>query len=253
MARQSAAASPSAPGKSRSGKPKKQRLQKIRQIYVLARDYDPKVPLWMALAFFGSCLVGLLIGLSVGHPWYWMFVFMPFGLLGATFLLSKKAERAAYAALEGRPGAAGAALQGLRKGWSYSDQPVAVDGGRSSNLQDAAMVFRAVGKAGVVLVAEGPTGRATRVLQTERKKVQRIVPNVPVTVYRVGDGDGDEVVTPRQLVLRMGKLPRKALTKHEITEVDKRLRALSSIGSRPPIPQGIDPQRLRGAGRGQRR
>ena len=66
----------------------------------------------------------------------------------------------------------------------------------------------------------------------------------------VGTGSGENVVTTRELVTRMGKL-KKELTKQEVAAVDKRLRALGKV--RPPVPQGIDPQRMRSMGRGQRR
>ncbi|WP_168581628.1 DUF4191 domain-containing protein [Gephyromycinifex aptenodytis] len=237
-------------GATAAPKQKKQRFEKLRQIYSLAKTDDPKLPLWLVGLFLAVIFVGFLIGLATGHPWYWMFVFAPLGLLAATFFLSKRAEKAAYNALDGRPGAAGAALQGLRRGWAYQETPVAVEGGRSAAMTDAAMVYRAVGRPGVVLIGEGPTGRATKLLTSERRKVQRLTPNVPVTVYRIGSGEGEGVVTPRELVRRMGKL-KNTITKHEVTEVDRRLRALGA--QRPPIPAGIDPAKVRSMGRGQRR
>ncbi|GAB47851.1 hypothetical protein MOPEL_029_01330 [Mobilicoccus pelagius NBRC 104925] len=179
-------------------------------------------------------------------------MFLPLGILAAFIFLTRRAERAAYSTLEGRPGAGGAVLQGLRRGWSYSEEPVAVEGGRGSHFQDAAMVFRAVGLPGVVLIGEGPTGRASKLLLAERRKVNRLTPNVPVTLYRIGTGDpnpktGEEVVAPRDVVRKMSRLP-KSLTKTEVTEVDRRLRALGA--QRPPIPKGIDPTRVRSMGRG---
>ena len=125
-----------------------------------------------------------------------------------------------------------------------------MDGGRGTNMQDAAMVYRAVGRPGVVLIGEGPGGRATRLLIAEKKKVLRLLPNVPVTTYRIGTGGGDDVVTTRDLVKRMQKM-KNVLTKQEVGAVDKRLRALGRI--KPPVPAGMDPQRMRGAGRNQRR
>lgn len=113
-------------------------------------------------------------------------------------------------------------------------------------------MFRAVGLPGVVLIGEGPTGRASKLLLNEKRKVNRLTPNVPVTLFRIGSGDanpktGEIVVAPRDVVKRMRKLP-KSLTKTEVTEVDRRLRALGA--QRPPIPKGIDPNRVRSMGRG---
>ncbi len=242
-------------GASAAPKPKKkgrirERFSQIKQVYDMTRKYDRLIGWWLLGALLGVTILGVLIGGALGHPIYGGFVALPLGLLLATFILSRRAEKAAYGAIEGQPGAAGAALQGLKKGWAYEQQPVALDAGRSTNMNDAAMVFRAIGKPGVVLVADGPPARATRLLNNERRKVQRLIPNIPVIVYRVGTGEGENVVSARQLTTRMGKLKPK-LTKGEITAVNKRLSSLTSL--RPPVPQGIDPSRAKSMGRQQRR
>ncbi len=230
--------------------PKKGRLAQMRQVYTLTRQVYPALPWWMAGAFVGVLLLGILIGAGFGHPVYGGFVAFGFALLAAVLILSRLAERAMYSMMEGQIGATGAALQGLRRGWAYEQQPVAIDSGRSTNMQDAAMVFRAVGKPGVVLIAEGPPGRAVKLLTAEKKRVNRLVPNVPVTTFRIGSGEGENVVSARELLKRMRKLPKK-ITGEEITAVTKRLNSMS--GLRPPVPQGIDPNRIRQMGRGQRR
>lgn len=232
-------------------KPRFERLKQIKVVYDLARRQDPRLPLWMGLAALGVLVVGFLIGLAFGHPYYAAFVSLPLALLLAMLILSRRAERAAYGALDGQPGAGGAALQSLKRGWSYQQEPVAIDGSKAgADIAGAAMVFRAVGRPGVVLIGEGPPGRANKLLTAEQRKVGRLVPNVPVTTYRVGTGNGENVVGTRELIRRMRKL-KKNLTKQEVAAVDKRLRALGRV--RPPVPQGIDPQRMRSMGRGQRR
>lgn len=232
-------------------KPRFERLRQIKQVYELARRHDPRLPLWMALAALAVVLVGFLVGLAFGHPYYGTFVALPLAMLLAMVILSRRAERAAYGALDGQPGAGGAALQSLKRGWSYQQEPVAIDGSKTGgNIAGAAMVFRAVGRPGVVLIGEGPPGRANKLLAAEQRKMNRLVPNVPVTTFRVGTGTGDNVVGTRELIRRMRKL-NKNLTKQEVAAVDKRLRALGRV--RPPVPQGIDPQRMRSMGRGQRR
>ncbi|MDO5626946.1 MAG: DUF4191 domain-containing protein [Mobilicoccus sp.] len=238
--------------KPKEKKPRKERFTKIKQIWSLAKHDDPRIGLKFAGIALAITLVGLLIGLAIGRPIYMTFIFLPLGVLAAFIFLSRRAERAAYGALEGRPGAGGAVLQGLRRGWSYIEEPVGIDGGRGGSLNDAAMVFRAVGRPGVVLIGEGPQSRAQKLLLNERRKVNRLTPNVPVTLYRLGSGTANEksgeiVLPARDVVKRMRKLP-KSLTKHEVSEVDRRLRALGA--QRPPIPQGIDPNRVRSMGRG---
>lgn len=224
---------------------KQPRFAQMRQVYTLARAEDPYIGWWMALCVVGVVVVGAIIGGLFGHPIYGGVVALPLGALAATYLLSRRAEKAAYGSIEGRPGAGGAVLQSLRRGWSYEQEPVAVDGGRSTNLEHAALVYRAVGRPGVVLIGEGPTGRTNKLIESERKKVQRLVPNVPVTTYRLGTGEGENVVSVREVTARMRKL-KNELTPQEVTAVDRRLKALGRMA--PPVPKGVDPQRVRGRG-----
>jgi len=110
-------------------------------------------------------------------------------------------------------------------------------------MSSTAMVFRATGRPGVVLVVEGPAARATKLGDAERKKVSRIAgPNVPVTVIRVGEGDGDDEVSVRKLAAKVQRM-KPVLTKEEVSAVNKRLKAMG--GLRPPLPAGIDPNRVR--------
>jgi len=158
-------------------------------------------------------------------------------------VLSVRAKRAAYKSIEGQPGASGAALSSLRKGWFFEQQPVAAEASRAGDMSSAAMVFRATGRPGVILVVEGPAARATKLGEAERKKVSRVAgPNVPVTVIRVGEGGSEDEVSVRKVA---GKLQRMkpVLTKEEVAAVNKRLKALG--GLRPPLPAGVDPNRVR--------
>lgn len=236
---------PAAPEEKKPG-----RIAQLKQVFQATRRVDPMIGWWMLAGFLGVLIVGFLIGWAFGHPVYATFVALPMALLAATFILSRRAQTAMYTMFEGQPGGAGATLQGLRRGWSYEQEPIAIDAGRSGNMHEAALIYRAVGRPGVVLVGEGPAGKTARLLQLERKKTQRLVPNVPVTIFRVGSGTGDDVVSHRQLLPRMNKLD-KQLTKQEISAVDRRLRSMGGV--RPPVPQGMDPTRARSMGRGMRR
>ncbi|NYG05646.1 F0F1-type ATP synthase assembly protein I [Phycicoccus badiiscoriae] len=227
-----------------SDTPTKQgRFAQIRQVFAASRKADPTIPWWMLLAFLAVLAVGAGIGALVGHWVYALVLSFPLGLLAATLVLSRMAERAAYRSLEGQPGAAGAALGALRRGWFFDQQPVAVDGARGTRPEDvagAAFVYRALGRPGIVLIAEGPDARRGKLLVQERKKVERVAPGVPVISVVVGDG-ADQVPV-RKL---SGKLTRMkpVLTKEEVSAVNKRLKSLG--GLRPPIPAGMDPMRAR--------
>jgi F0F1-type ATP synthase assembly protein I len=230
--------------KEQSATPKEPgRFKQVGQVFNAARKVDPTIPWFMLLAFLAVVLVGVGIGLWVGHWGYALILSIPIGLLAAMVVLSRKAERAAFRSLEGQPGAAGAALSGLRRGWYYDQQPVALDGARGMRPDDmtgAAFVFRAVGRPGVVLIGEGPDARRSKLLVQERKKVERVAPGVPVTLLVVGDGD--DQLPARKLSSKMTRM-KPVLTKEEASAVNKRLKALG--GMRPPIPAGMDPMRAR--------
>lgn len=225
--------------KSSAGTPdaaKKQgRLSQMRAVFTMTRQADPGVVWWMLLAFVATVAVALLLGLLVGHPVYVTVLGVPLGVMAALIVMARRAERAAYARLAGQPGAASAALQNLRRGWSVEEQPVAAD----ARNQD--FVFRAVGSAGVVLVADGNPNRSRRLAENEQKRINRVLgANVPVTVVVCGDGEGE--VPLRKLAGHVMRL-RPQLTKGEVSEVAKRLRAMGAM--RLPIPKGVDPTRIR--------
>ncbi len=220
------------------------RLAQMRTVLQQSKTLDPKIGWWMALAFVVTMAVAVGIGLMFGSPWIWyaVIVGLPLAALAATIVMSRRAERAAYGRLAGQPGAAGAALTSLRGGWFTSAEPVAVEGARSGSFADAALIYRAVGRPGIVLVAEGPAVRAQRLLLAEKKKTERVAPGVPVTVYRVGEGKDDGVIEIRKLTSRVQRM-RPALTKDQVVKVNQRLRALGGV--KLPVPQGIDPMRVR--------
>ncbi len=221
---------------------KRGRLAQILDVYRQSKQVDPKIGWWMLLAFVGVVVVAVGIGLLFSAPVYAAILGIPLGLLAATIVMSRRAERAAYRQIEGQPGASGAALTALRGGWYTDPQPVAVEAARGGDMTESGLVFRAVGRPGVVLVGEGPTGRAQRALAAERRKVERVAPGVPVTTYRVGAGEGEDVVAIRKLAKRVQRM-KPVLTKEEAAAVNKRLRALGGV--RPPLPQGLDPTKAR--------
>jgi hypothetical protein len=212
---------------------KPSRLKQIGEVFNMTRRHDPMVPWLMLLVFLGVVALSLLVGLWLENWITGLIIGVALGLLGATLILSRRAERAAFAQIENQPGASGAALGTLKRGWITEDQPVAVN----PRTQDA--VFRAIGRPGVVLVSEGPSHRVKPLVDAERKRLARILPNVTVHVIESGRGEGQVPIS--QVAKKMGKL-KKELTKLEVNAVSKRI---SSLGNRLPIPKGIDPYKAR--------
>ncbi len=216
-------------------KPKKQgRLSQMWAVFQMTRKADPASVWWMLLALLGTWAVALGLGLALGHPVYVLIMGVPLGLLLALVILARKAERAAYAQIAGQPGASLAAISSLKRGWSVEQEPAAAD----ARTQD--MVFRAVGRPGVVLVTEGPLPRVLRLAEQERKRIGRIMPTVPVQLVHAGDGEGQ--VPLRRLATKLSRM-KPAISKAEVIEVSKRLKAIGGV--RLPIPKGVDPLRMR--------
>lgn len=232
-------------GASDEPKPKKVKKQRwyhqVWAAYKMTRRSDPTVTWMMLAAFVGVMVVALVIGVLWGHPIYMTLVGLPFGLLAAMFILTRRAERAAYQQIEGQPGAARSALGTIRRGWSFDEEPVAVD----PRTKDT--VFRGVGKPGVVLVTEGPATRVGKLVDKERRRVARVLPNVPITVLQCGNDEGQ---IPLPKIARSVQKLKPKLTKAEVGEVMKRLHALGA--TRPPIPKGIDPMKARPDRKGMR-
>ncbi|GHH34344.1 DUF4191 domain-containing protein [Streptomyces sp. CA-294286] len=207
------------------------RLKQIALTYKMTRRNDPKVGL--VVAGVGIVVFGVLLGLGflIGHPVYLGILGFLLAFLAMAIVFGRRAERAAFGQMEGQPGAAAAVLDQVGRGWTTTP---AVAMNRSQDV-----VHRAVGKAGIVLVAEGNQNRLRTLLASEKKKMARIVgPEVPVTDIIVGNGEGQ--VPLKKVRTTMLKLPR-TLTGPQVTATNDRLRAMGDLMSNMPIPKGPMP------------
>ena len=211
--------------------PKKVRFKTIRDAYGLAKKEYSFVLLRCFAVFAPIWLIGIGLGAQFGRPGYAAFLSFPLALLGGFFFFTRMASSAAYASIEGQPGAAASVLMSIRKGWTVTPA-VSVN-----KAQD--MVHRAVGKAGVVLVAEGGFGVRTLV-NDEKKKMERFAPGVPVHEFVIGAGDSE--VSVRKLQKKMKKLPKK-LSTVQVRELRARLKAVG--GMNIALPKGPMPKNMR--------
>ena len=247
MARKNSDATATGAATGAQGAPKQKKPKKVRwyhqvfQAYKMTYERDRKVPWYMLAVFAAIMVVAIGIGLIWGQVIYMTIIGLPFALLGAMFILARRAEKAQYAQIEGQPGASRAALGTIRRGWSFDDEPVAVD----PKTQD--LVFRGLGRPGVLLVTEGPPNRVKKLIDAEQRKLSRVLSGVPVVVVQCGNAEGQ--VPLAKLARHVQKLKPK-LTKAEVGEVGKRLTALGKI--RMPIPKGVDPNRARPDRKGMR-
>lgn len=215
------------------------RFRQLRQIWAVfkvTRQVDKALVWWMLLSFVAT--VAVVVGLSVLFRsvwWVGLIGGVVLGVMIALIVMARRAEAAVYRQAAGQPGAAGLALRNLRRGWSYEEQAVQVD----PKTKDA--VFRAVGRPGVVLLAEGPVKRVGHLVAQERRLISKVTgQSVPVTVIHVGEGEGQTPV--RKVSMKIMRLTPQ-LTKEEVSEVYRRLHTLGGV--RAPIPKGVDPQRIR--------
>src|SRR5262245_540943 len=178
-----------------SEKPK--RREQLLQAYRITKKSDPRI----GLILLGVFLLALLV---VGGPGWFLvdpvigvMLGLPAGVLAAMVVFGRRAERAAYAQVEGQPGAAAASLGMLRKGWEVKA------GVAFTKNQD--IVHRVVGRPGIVLVGEGNPNRVRNLLVVEKKKHARMVDEVPIFDVIAGDGEGE--IPIKKLPRHIMKLP----------------------------------------------
>ncbi|MFE4470724.1 DUF4191 domain-containing protein [Leifsonia sp. NPDC056824] len=215
------------------------RLKQMWQVFQMTRRYDDRALLYIVGAIVLPILAGVAMAvfLSDGNVFtmvLWIVAGVLLGVLLGLIILGRRAERAAYSQIEGQPGAVGAVLRSsLKRSWRGSEMPIAVNG----KTQDA--VYRATGRGGVVLISEGPKTRTQRMVDEERRKINRVLPNVPVTVISVGP-DADSVALHK--VPRTLSKIKPTLTKAEVIAISNRL---ASLENAMPIPKGVDPMKVR--------
>lgn len=225
MARKETAADAANPG----------RLKQIAQTYKMTRRADPRIGLIIAAVGIVTFGVFLAIGFLIGHPIYLGILGFVLAFLAMAIVFGRRAERAAFGQMEGQPGAAAAVLDKIGRGWTTTP---AVAMNRSQDV-----VHRTVGKAGIVLVAEGNPNRVKSLLAAEKKRMARVVSDVPVHDVIVGTGANE--VPLKKLRTTLMKLPR-VLQGPQVTATNDRLRAMGDLMSNMPLPKGPMPKGVKG-------
>ena len=226
--------------KDQSKTPKKQgQVRQLLSMYKMTMSADKTAIWWALLPFAVSVLVGTALGLLLSPSnalglVTWIVTGVLAGFLGFLITMSRRAERVAYQNIEGKQGAVGAVISSaLKRGWRTSERPVAV------NPKTFDAVYRAIGPAGVVLIAEGKRTQVRQLLEDEKKRVARVASGVPIHVfYVVDDSEGIPLL---KLVRSVYKLKR-TLNRTEISAVANRL---STVGMNLAVPKGIDPTKFR--------
>jgi hypothetical protein len=221
--------------------PEQGRVRQIVETYRLAKKTDPRIGLWSA----GAAVLGLAVGVVV----FWVLLSpggiisgaisvvatLLLGLLAGMIVFSRRAQKAMYAQMDGQIGAAAAALNMLRRGWT-TDTAIAF-----TKQQD--VVHRVVGPPGIVLIGEGNPNRLKQLMATEHRKHERVVADTPVHEVVAGNGEGQ--VPLNKLVRHVQKLGRQ-VKPAEMTDILNRLKALDAQRSAIPLPKGPIPTSMKG-------
>ena len=214
------------------------RIRQIFDVLVLVIKRDRLALLWLILGSLGPIAAGIVFAIVAtgGEPISFV-VSIIFGvlagMLGFLIVLGQLTQRLMYSNLQGQPGAVSALIKNqLRRSWRGNDTPI-----RMNKNQD--IVYRVVGKPGVVIVSEGVRSRVAPLVEDARREVQRIVPGVPVTLLHVGS-DG---LTLKEFFPALYKIKGR-VRPAEILVVSNRL---NSIAKTPAsmMPKGIDPTKMR--------
>ena len=220
-------------------------FSQFREQVKFLKEADPKaLPLGILLGVLMFVVVvaaGVIVtSLAFLGMVIWVVLAIVTGYLTMLLTLTRRANSAIFKKYENEPGRISITVGTLtRRRWKGTNQPVAI------NARTKDMVFRIVGPAGVVLMAEGSKTSAKALLEEERRKVQRLASGVTVhTFYSSQDGEG---VPLGQLHKKISKLKR-SMNRAEISAVQNRLASLDSR-SGLPIPKGIDPMKMRASRR----
>jgi hypothetical protein len=228
--------------KKKDKKPSK--IKQFAEVYKITQKERPLIWLWMLLVFLGVEVILFVVGAFIwkNHYIFTCIAGIPIGLLVALIVLTKNAESVTYASLEGQVGSSYAGLSQLKRGWRVYDEPVRM------NKKGPSMVFRAIGRAGVILVAEGSDVIVKKLLVQEKIMLNRIVPNVPIVTIIAGNGNGKTPI--KDIFKKVSKLKAK-LTKVETSNVINRIDSYSKgFMSNMGIPKGIDPMNYRPSRKG---
>jgi len=212
------------------------RIKQIRQSYTMTKRSDPRIGLILAGVFLLAGLAGFAVMLLIFKTLVFSILFgVLVGLLAALIVFGRRAQKAALSQIEGKPGAAAAALGMLKRGWK-TEPAIAI-----TKQQD--VVTRVVGPPGIVLIGEGNVNRLRPLLTSERRKHERVASETPIYEIVVGHDPGQ--VPLARLTRHVTKLGRE-LKPAQMTDVLARIKALDANRSSVPMPKGPIPTSMKG-------
>jgi hypothetical protein len=212
------------------------RIKQLRESYAMTRTSDPRIGLILLGTFVLVALAGFAVVYLVLRTLYFPILFgVMVGILAALIVFGRRAQKAGYSQIEGKPGAAAAALGMLKRGWK-TDPAIAVN-----KQQD--IVTRVVGPPGIVLIGEGNPNRLRPMMSSERRKHERVASETTIHEVIVGRDPGQ--VPLGKLTRHVTKLGRE-LKPAQMTDVLNRIKALDANRPAVPMPKGPIPTSMKG-------
>lgn len=229
----SKSASKSGGKKAKQPKVKKKRFARVRELwqaYKMLKPQDPRLPFWILLAAIGGAvIIYAAFTLFTKNFFFGIVPALLVALLAGLFVFSFRARRTTFAQAEGQAGAAPWAMKQMRGDWRVTE---GVAGNAQSDL-----VHRVIGRAGIVLVAEGNQHRLKSLLAQEKRRLARVVGDTPIYDVHVGNDEGQ--VPLKKLNSYIMKLPRN-IQAAEVRTLSKRLQAVGA--PKMPVPHGPLPK-----------
>src|SRR5690348_16566671 len=183
----------------------RERRTQLWQAFNLQRKEDKRLLPYMIGAF--VLIVGISVGVGIWAGGLTMITLIPLGVvlgaLVAFIIFGRRAQKSVYRKAEGQTGAAAWALDNLRGRWRVTP------GVAATGNFDA--VHRVIGRPGVIFVGEGNAGRVKPLLAQEKKRTARLVGDVPIYDFIVGNEEGQ--VPLAKLERHLNKLPANINTK----------------------------------------
>lgn len=206
-----------------------QRLKQIGMVF----SFTAKRDRWFLPLAAAAVLIPLALTVVavMAWGWPWLVVGLLTTLLALLIVLNVRSTRAMMIAAEGQPGAVASILETMRGNWRVTPA--------ISATTQMDMVHLVIGRPGVILVGEGNPQRVRGLLGQEKRRLAKVIGNAPLYDFVVGPGEGQ--LPLRKMRSTLLRLPRN-ITNREVNALDKRLTALSS---RPRMPQGAIPKKLR--------
>jgi hypothetical protein len=203
-------------------------FRQMRETLKMTVEGNNKNKFYLIGTVVATTAIGAIIGIILGHPYQGLVSGFVIGLSLFLLLLNQLAKRSVFSRNKGQPGYGQIGLMMLnKKKWTFT---AAIEGNKQMDC-----IHRAVGPAGLVLVADGDPVRARPMLANAKRRHEGVAYGVPVIAIMSGEGEG--MIPVPKLADYINKLPKK-LSESDIADLESRLRALDNMRGRAPIPKG---------------